>query len=95
MLERAVIVAGSNEVLEASDLLLGPPASSEAMPFELPHEGLDLPKLLAEVEEDLISQSLERTRSKQQAAKLLGLQRTTLVQKLRRRAQTEQDDLSE
>ena len=51
----------------------------------LPDEGLDLEEHLRALERDLILQALRRTRgSRQQAATLLGLQRTGLVQKIAR-----------
>ncbi len=51
----------------------------------LPEDGLDLERLVADIERDLIQRSLERTGgNKGQAAKLLSLKRTTLVEKLKR-----------
>ena len=53
---------------------------------ELPASGLDLNALLTEVENDLVDQALARTNgNKMQASALLGLNRTTLIEKLRRR----------
>ncbi|HXT96412.1 MAG TPA: helix-turn-helix domain-containing protein [Polyangia bacterium] len=47
---------------------------------------VDLPVLLRELEDAYIRAALEQTHSnKKEAAKLLGLGRTTLVEKLRRR----------
>ncbi len=55
------------------------PAPSVTLP-------VDLPTLLRELEDAYIRAALEQTRSnKKEAAKLLGLGRTTLVEKLRRR----------
>ncbi len=52
----------------------------------LPPEGCDLAETLLRVEDCLIDQALERTgQNKNQAAKLLSLNRTTLVEKLRKR----------
>jgi DNA-binding NtrC family response regulator len=54
--------------------------------LDLPPDGLDLRNLLSELEDRLIGQALERTGgNKNRAAGLLGLNRTTLVEKLRRR----------
>jgi DNA-binding NtrC family response regulator len=51
----------------------------------LPEEGLDLDAFIAAIERDLIQRSLERTGgNKGQAARLLNLKRTTLVEKLKR-----------
>jgi DNA-binding NtrC family response regulator len=53
---------------------------------DLPPHGVDLRLLLAQLETRLIGQALERTRgNKNRAAELLGMNRTTLVEKLRRR----------
>jgi len=53
---------------------------------DLPPHGVDLRLLLAQLEERLIGQALERTNgNKNRAAELLGMNRTTLVEKLRRR----------
>ncbi len=53
---------------------------------DLPPHGLDLRNLLSELEDRLIGQALERTGgNKNRAAGLLGMNRTTLVEKLRRR----------
>ncbi len=51
----------------------------------LPDEGVDLAALVANIERELIQRSLERTKgNKGQAARLLHLKRTTLVEKLKR-----------
>jgi DNA-binding NtrC family response regulator len=66
------------EVQEAQELALSSPVT-------LPEEGIDLERFVAGVERDLIQRSLERTRgNKGQAAKLLNMKRTTLVEKLKR-----------
>ncbi|MGD0837877.1 MAG: sigma-54 dependent transcriptional regulator [Polyangia bacterium] len=53
---------------------------------DLPAHGVDLRLLLTQLEQRLIGQALERTGgNKNRAAELLGLNRTTLVEKLRRR----------
>jgi len=54
---------------------------------DLPPQGLDLRVLLTRLEDRLIEQALERTGgNKNRAAGLLGMNRTTLVEKLRRRS---------
>jgi DNA-binding NtrC family response regulator len=54
---------------------------------DLPPNGLDLRLLLAQLESRLIEQALQRTGgNKNRAAELLGMNRTTLVEKLRRRS---------
>ena len=53
--------------------------------LHLPEKGLDLKKLMTEMEESLINQALERTGgNKNKAAQLLQLNRTTLIEKLKR-----------
>lgn len=52
----------------------------------LPVDGVSLNALLQTLENDLIDQALARTEgNKLRAAALLGLNRTTLIEKLRRR----------
>ena len=53
----------------------------------LPPEGLSLKERLADIERDLISQALERTSGNvSQTARLLSLQRTTLIEKIQKYA---------
>jgi DNA-binding NtrC family response regulator len=53
---------------------------------DLPPNGVDLRLLLAQLEDRLIEQALQRTGgNRNRAAELLGMNRTTLVEKLRRR----------
>jgi len=52
----------------------------------IPTDGIDLNNIMRELEDHLINQALDRTNgNKNQAAKLLKLNRTTLVEKLRKR----------
>jgi DNA-binding NtrC family response regulator len=54
--------------------------------LDLPAAGVDLPILLAEIEDRLILEALARSRGDRgRAADLLRLNRTVLVEKLRRR----------
>lgn len=87
LVERMVILQGEG-VVEASQL---PPPYSEAAQKKaqpgplLPEEGMDLPAWVKETERALILQALERCGGvKNKAAKLLGINRTTLVEKMRR-----------
>ena len=51
----------------------------------LPEDGMNLDTFICQVERQLIERSLERTGgNKGQAARLLGLKRTTLVEKIKR-----------
>jgi DNA-binding NtrC family response regulator len=86
--ERAVAISAGRAQIDAADLpaeiqQAREPALTSAM--ALPEEGLDLERFVANVERELIQRSLERTGgNKGQAAKLLNLKRTTLVEKLKR-----------
>ncbi|PLX89550.1 MAG: DNA-binding response regulator [Desulfuromonas sp.] len=88
VIERAVALA-DGEVIDCADLpeKIGghqeqePPVSS----INLPENGLDLPATLAVFEQTLITQALDRSAGvKARAATLLGINRTTLVEKMKR-----------
>ena len=52
----------------------------------LPNEGVDLKQLLADIEDSLINQALDLTGgNKNQASKLLALNRTTLIEKMKKK----------
>jgi DNA-binding NtrC family response regulator len=87
-IERAVAVSAGRSQIDVADL---PPEMGHPDPgpittsVALPEEGLDLDAFIASIERDLIHRSLERTGgNKGQAAQLLHLKRTTLVEKLKR-----------
>ena len=86
--ERAIAVSGGRPQIDAGDLPADLQATGEAMTkpaVELPEGGVDLPALIAQIEKDMIERALSRTeRNKGAAARLLGLKRTTLVEKLKR-----------
>ena len=93
LLERLVILKGSG-VIGLADL---PPnirqANGRMTPLanvaDLPTDGTDLRAILEAVEDRMISEALERSGgNKNRAAELLGLNRTTLVEKLRRKRAT-------
>jgi two-component system, NtrC family, response regulator AtoC len=86
--ERAIALLGSRRQIEVTDL---PPdlqtaADDEAKPaLDLPEQGVNLQALGAQIEQDMIARALARTdHNKGAAARLLGLKRTTLVEKLKR-----------
>jgi transcriptional regulator with PAS, ATPase and Fis domain len=87
-IERAIAMGGSRTQIEVSDLPADLQARTEpnARPsLDLPAEGIDLPGLVQQIEKDLIDRALARTdQNKGAAARLLGLKRTTLVEKLKR-----------
>ena len=86
--ERAVALRGGRTQIEVSDLPPEVQGASEpgiAPTLALPEEGLDFPLYISRIEGELIALALERTGgNKGQAARLLALKRTTLVEKLKR-----------
>src|SRR5215472_10443688 len=87
-IERAVAFGAGRSQVDVLDL---PPEVQQAQEpvvpaaVALPDEGLDLDSFVSNIEKELIQLSLARTGgNKGQAAKLLHLKRTTLVEKLKR-----------
>ena len=87
-IERALAMLGGRTQIEVADLppdlqLAEPDAVTPAM--DLPENGIDLPAVIAQIEKGLIDRALARTaQNRGAAARLLGLKRTTLVEKLKR-----------
>ncbi len=87
-IERAVAFTAGRSRIDVEDLpgeiqQAQEPALSSSV--SLPEAGIDLDLFVANIERELIQRSLERTGgNKGQAAKLLNLKRTTLVEKLKR-----------
>ena len=66
-----------------ADAFASPPA--QAFGMDLPAEGLDLNQVVSDMEKTLMLQSLAVTRgNKKRAADLLGLKRTTFLEKMKR-----------
>lgn len=91
VVERAVLLAIGPEV-SAQDLPMSVRArdvrgaAGSGLPSELPAMGLDLKAVVDEYESNLIRQALARTGgNKNRAAQLLGLNRTTLVEMVKRK----------
>jgi DNA-binding NtrC family response regulator len=62
-----------------------PVMQAATVPLDLPPDGLDLNQVVSEVEKKLMLQSLQITRgNKKRAAELLGLKRTTFLEKMKR-----------
>jgi len=87
MVQRLVVLKGSGEISEA-DL---PPyvAGKSSVPMSeatsLPEEGVDLKALVEKFEADMIRKALDRSEgNKNRAAQLLKLNRTTLIEKLKK-----------
>ncbi len=87
VIERALILGASAQRIDVPDLPdeFQPDVPSVAFSTTLPDEGTDLPALVSHLERQLIMQALERTGGHRgDAARLLSLKRTTLVEKLKR-----------
>ena len=88
VVERAIALSPGRSQIEVSDL----PAEVQQAPDEpgeapdlFPEEGVDFEAHVRKVELALITRALERTGgNKRQAARLLSLKRTTLIEKLKR-----------
>ena len=87
LVERMVVLQGEG-IVDLEDL---PSPYSDVSPktegtqMKLPPEGINLPELMREMERSLVLQALERSQGvKSKAAELLGIHRTTLVEKMRR-----------
>lgn len=91
VIERLVILRGGNEILPedlpAKIFRSNPLASQQYKTlFELPDPGVDLKQILSDIEDSLIMQAMNRTRgNKNQASKLLSLNRTTLIEKMKKK----------
>ena len=91
LVERLVIVKGKGTIAmtDLPQAVRTPraltPSKGNPIPG-LPEDGTDLRAMLEAVEDRMIGEALERTGgNKNRAAELLGLNRTTLVEKLRRK----------
>ena len=92
LIERLIILKGGNKIKIndlpekfLKDLPKRSMISSDAM-IELTAEGIDLKKTLSELEDSLILQALEITSgNKNQASKLLNMNRTTLIEKIKKK----------
>jgi DNA-binding NtrC family response regulator len=88
VVERALAFSQGRPQIEVSDL--GPElqkvtVTADARDGWFPDEGIDLERYIEGLELSLIRRSLERTRgNKVQAARLLNVKRTTLIEKLKR-----------
>jgi two-component system response regulator PilR (NtrC family) len=88
VVERALTFNHGRSQLEVQDLppeVQNQPAPVDSSEVWFPDDGLDFASYIEGVELSLIRRSLERTQgNKRQAAKLLNLKRTTLIEKLKR-----------
>ncbi len=92
IIERLVILRGGNEIipqdLPAKVFRHNPLKSDQYKQiFELPEDGVDLKKILSDIEDSLIMQAISITKgNKNQASKLLNLNRTTLIEKMKKKS---------
>ena len=86
--ERALAFSQGRSQIDVHDLtadIQNQPAPVDSSDVWFPDDGLDFERYIEGVELSLIRRSLERTQgNKRQAAKLLNLKRTTLIEKLKR-----------
>lgn len=91
VIERMVILRGGNEILPEdlpAKIFRSNPLATQTYKtlFELPEIGVDLKQILSDIEDSLIMQAMNRTRgNKNQASKLLALNRTTLIEKMKKK----------
>jgi two-component system, NtrC family, response regulator AtoC len=87
-IERAIALSGGRAQIEVTDLPTEVQSASDTSISpdpSLPSDGLDLDAYVGTIERDLIYRALEKSGgNKGQAARLLSLKRTTLVEKLKR-----------
>jgi DNA-binding NtrC family response regulator len=87
-LEYAVAMSGSELAIDASMLpgeICEPSPSTLIAPMAIPDEGINFVSVVSQLERELILRCLEKTGgNKRQAARLLQLSRTTLIDKLQR-----------
>ena len=91
LIERLVILKGGS-VIKATDLptkflkITSMQVDAYKNLISLPESGLDLKQLLSDIEDSLINQALELTSgNKNQASKLLFMNRTTLIEKMKKK----------
>ncbi len=93
-MERAAVFSGASPVVKLEHLpeeirnqrnLFQIQPGDNLIPASIPDEGIDFSDVVSQVERKLLLQTLDKTGgNKMQAAKLLNMKRTTLVEKLKR-----------
>lgn len=101
-MERGAVFSGAGDELKLEHLpeevknqtdFLNTHTSKIPIPTSIPDEGIDLSDVVSQVEKELLLQTLDKTGgNKMQAAKLLNMKRTTLVEKVKRLQLEEKDD---
>ncbi len=96
VIERALALTPGRSQIDVGDLQAGVgagPARQASVDVTLPEEGVDLQRYVHDVERELIRHALERTGgNKNKAAQLLGIKRTTLVEKAKRLGLDREED---
>ncbi len=91
VVERLVILKGGTSIVPQdlpNKIFKGNPLTNRTYKtlFELPEEGVFLKKILSDIEDSLILQALDRTKgNKNKASQLLNLNRTTLIEKIKKK----------
>jgi two-component system response regulator PilR (NtrC family) len=94
VIERLIILRGGSEILPEdlpAKIFRHNPLVTDHYKtiFELPEAGVDIKQVLSDIEDSLIRQALTFTDgNKNQASKLLALNRTTLIEKMKKKAIT-------
>ena len=88
VIERAIALT-DNDIIDRQDLppqIGGVSRALDQLPsLQIPDSGLDLPETIAQIELSLIRQAMEKSHHvKARAAELLNINRTTLVEKIKR-----------
>ncbi|HUU35705.1 MAG TPA: sigma-54 dependent transcriptional regulator, partial [Vicinamibacterales bacterium] len=87
-IEHAVAMSGGEQEIAPSMLpedVRHPGQATMVTPVTIPDEGLDFASVMTQLERELLRRGLEKTGgNKRQAARLLNLSRTTLIDKLNR-----------
>jgi DNA-binding NtrC family response regulator len=88
VMERAFALSPGRSQITAADLpdeIRQSPADPALTDLTIPDEGIEMERLVSDFEHNLIRRALERTHgNKRQAADLLHVKRTTLIEKLKR-----------
>jgi two-component system, NtrC family, response regulator AtoC len=87
MIERMIVLTDANVLTleDVPDKIVNEKNSGEALGFKLPGMGIDLVETVSRIEQSFILQAVASAGGiKAQAAKLLGINRTTLVEKMKR-----------
>lgn len=104
-MERAAIFSGMESQVRLEHLpeeirhqgsLFQIPSPGNLIPNSIPDEGINFSEVVSQVERELLLQTLDKTGgNKMQAAKLLNMKRTTLIEKIKRLQIESPEDMTE